>query len=321
MPCFQPQKKFRSKIVNSSGKRSLTSNPSQALDDKTIIHSCGQCMGCRLDRSLEWAIRCVHEASLHEHNSFITLTYSDDSLPTDGSLQLSDFQKFMKRLRFYISDSLRIRAFRKKRYIRRPPVLKFYHCGEYGEKYSRPHYHALLFNYDFPDKVFWKSVNGEDYFTSEILGKLWPQGHSMIGAVTFESAAYVARYITKKITGPMAQFVYTDLDTATGEIFAELRPEYATMSRRGGIGKGWFDQFSSDVFPSDFIILAGRKRKVPRYYLTQLQKLEGERYDSIKAAREFAAKKHLENNTPERLAVREEIQYLKAERLQRSYEK
>jgi len=60
---------------------------------------CGQCIGCRLERSRQWAIRCVHEASMHENNCFITLTYAPEYLPPDGGLIKSDFQKFIKRLR------------------------------------------------------------------------------------------------------------------------------------------------------------------------------------------------------------------------------
>jgi len=263
---------------------------------------CGQCIGCRLERSLQWAVRMMHEASLHEHNGFLTLTYSPENLPADLSLNKRHWQLFAKRMRKAVGP------------------FRFFHCGEYGDAGKRPHYHACIFGFDFPDKVHFNGTDGVKLYTSKMLDDLWSFGFCTVGSLTFESAAYVARYITKKITGPMADLMYTDVDPDTGEIFRELRPEYATMSRREGIGKGWYEKFSTDIFPSDFVVLAGQKRKVTRYYLTQLQKLEGEKYDRIKAAREFAAVKHGENNTHERLLVREEIQYRKAERLQRSYD-
>ena len=109
------------------------------LVEEMLKLPCGKCIGCRLARSREWAIRCVHEASLHEHNCFITLTYDDDHLPMNNSLDLRDFQLFMKRLRFKFGNGIR-----------------YYHCGEYGDNYRRPHYHACLFNFDFADKKIWK---------------------------------------------------------------------------------------------------------------------------------------------------------------------
>ncbi|MEO5355656.1 MAG: hypothetical protein H7835_21005, partial [Magnetococcus sp. XQGC-1] len=89
----------------------------------------GQCVGCRLERSRQWAIRVMHEASQHEHNCFITLTYNDDNLPANGSLNYRHFQNFMKRLRKYYVEF----------------TVRFYMCGEYGENFARPHYHACIF--------------------------------------------------------------------------------------------------------------------------------------------------------------------------------
>ena len=147
----------------------------------------------------------MHEASLHDENSFLTLTYSDENLPPGGSLHLPDFQNFMKRLRKSIA----------------PKRVRFYHCGEYGDILSRPHYHALLFGYDFDDRKFFAKRNENSVYTSTELSSLWPHGFSVVGSVTFESAAYVARYVMKKVTGERS------LDHYGG-----LKPEYTTMSRR-----------------------------------------------------------------------------------------
>ena len=149
---------------------------------------CGQCIGCRLERSRQWAIRCVHEASLHTDNCFITLTYSPDCLPSDGSLNHDDFQKFFKRLRKHIA----------------PKKIRYYMCGEYGEdlqqpsKLGRPHFHACLFGLDFDDKQLYIVRDDVKLYTSATLEKIWGKGFVTIGDVTFESAAYVARYIAKK---------------------------------------------------------------------------------------------------------------------------
>lgn len=265
---------------------------------------CGQCIGCRIDRSRQWAVRCVHEAQGHESNSFITLTYAPEHMPIDGSLVPRHHQLFMKRLRKEIA----------------PTRIKFYHCGEYGEKLSRPHYHTLIFGYDFPDRYPWTRNNGETYFRSDTLEKLWPLGHSLIGNVTFESAAYVARYCMKKRTGKQAYEHYTkELDDGTQVI---VEPEYARMSLNPAVGKEWAEQYAlSDCYDSgDFIVLNGRKFKPPRYYDQLLKASDPERLEQIKNSRVEALQKHEKNNTPERLAVRERIQEVKAERLKRGYE-
>ena len=247
---------------------------------------CGQCIGCRLERSRQWAVRCMHEASLHDDNSFITLTYDDESLPPFGSLLVEDFQLFMKRLRRRNSD-VRIR---------------FFHCGEYGAAGGRPHYHALLFGFDFADKVPWRESNGLPVWRSAALEALWPFGQSEIGTVTFESAAYVARYITKKVTGKGAEAYYQGIDYDTGEV-GPIRPEYATMSRRPGIGSDWFAKFAGDVFPSDEVIVRGKATKPPRYYDNLFEVAEPEVAARVQAARRDNRSR--EDETPDRLSVRE----------------
>lgn len=303
MPCYHPLKGFRSRMLNASGKRSIVFNQNQGYKDMPIELSCGQCIGCRLERSKRWAIRCVHEASLYQNNSFITLTYSNENLPPHNSLKLKDFQDFMKRLRFANGKNIR-----------------FFHCGEYGERFSRPHYHACLFNFDFKDKIHQTTANGNKLYISKHLQELWPLGHSLIGNVTFESAAYVARYITKKITGDKALTHYNTINQDTGEILAERKPEYTTMSRRPGIGKGWYDKFKTDLYPDDFVILREKKLKVPKYYDTQFELDNLSAFERIKAQRIFQAKNRAPDNTPERLAVKEQIQEQQLKQLIRKFE-
>lgn len=301
MPCFHPLHGYKSRTLNASGKRSITFNPTQGFRDLPVSVPCGQCIGCRLERSRQWAIRCVHESQLHDANCFITLTYDNDHLPKDRSLHVEHFQKFMKRLR--------------KQY---GPGIRFFHCGEYGEKFARPHYHACLFGFDFKDKLLWKTVRGTHLFTSDSLKKLWPFGFSTIGNVTFESAAYVARYITKKITGKNAEQHYSHI-TSDGEIL-ERKPEYVTMSRRPGIASHWFQKYSCDVYPSDFIVLNGKKLKPPKFYDRIYEHTYPLKLQAIKIKRKQLAKTKSEHNTPWRLADREEIQVAKFKQLIRSYE-
>lgn len=79
--------------------------------------------------------------------------------------------------------------------------------------------------------------------------------------LTFESAAYAARYITKKISGPEADTHYNVIDLETGEVYSSKIPEFIDMSRRPGIGKPFYEKFKTDIFPSDEVILRGIKMK------------------------------------------------------------
>lgn len=273
--------------------------------DQPVDLSCGKCIGCLLERSRQWAVRCVHEASLYDSNCFITLTYDEEHLPKGWSLDKEAFQKFMKRLR--------------KRFGSGP---RYFMCGEYGENFGRPHYHACLFNHDFPDKYHWRtSERGDRIYRSPILEALWPFGLSEIGEVTFESAAYVARYVMKKVTGDAAAEHYKRVDPRTGELF-DIVPEFTTMSRRPGIGRPWLDKFMSDVYPSDFVVVRGVKMKPPKYYDSQYQILHprpvtieevresfktGSISEEIVQARRYKAFLKREDNTPERLAVKEKV--------------
>lgn len=294
MPCYHPLDAFQ--IWQPSPAKSIITFKHNAPDAKPIKLPCGQCVGCRLERSRQWAIRCQHEAMMHKQNCFITLTYSNKYLPDDGSLKLEDFQRFMKRLRKKYGDGIR-----------------FYHCGEYGEKLGRPHYHACLFNFDFPDKYFFKKTKqGHDVWRSPSLEELWPYGISEIGSVTFQSAAYVARYIMKKILGPSADEHYCD--PQTGVI---RKPEYTTMSRRPGIGNLWFQKHHADVYPSDEVVLKNMKMRPPKYYDRQYEILNPEGYDEIKSKREDEAKKHLDDNSEARLNAKEQVALSKLSRLPR----
>lgn len=304
MPCYKPVQGFRSREVNlATGKRSVVFNARFGYPDMPVTVPCGQCVGCRLMRSREWAVRCIHEAQLHSDNCFITLTYADEHLPEGRSLQLEHYQKFMKRLR-----------------KANGPAIRFFHCGEYGSRYGRPHYHALLFNYDFRDKKLFdlrrKKTAEVPLFVSEHLQELWPFGFSTIGAVTFESAAYVARYIMKKVTGELADDHYDWCDPETGEVFRRA-PEYTTMSRRPGIGRGWLEKYGAEVWNSDFVVIGGRRLKVPRYYDKVLELEDLASLDELKRARRIAARSQAANNTPARLEVREKVQLAKLKQLKR----
>ena len=224
---------------------------------------------------------------MHDENSFITLTYDDDNLPWDGSLNKKHLQDFMKRLRWHF----------------RHKTIRFFACGEYGEQLNRPHYHALLFNHDFHDKTLWSETDGIRTYVSERLGQLWPWGFSTVGNLTWETAAYTARYVTKKKTGEQAKKHYWRMLATDLEV--QLEPEYATMSTKPGIGKTWFDEYQDDCYPSDYITSKGKKLRVPRYYdklLAQHNELD---LKHIKENRKRKAQNWAHECTPRRLKARE----------------
>jgi len=299
MPCYYPLTGWPSIHPNPSGKRSIVFNKTYGIVSQELKVSCGQCIGCRLERSRQTATRCMHESQLHEQNCYITLTYDNDNLPAYGSLNKTDIQKFFKRLR-----------------KRTKTKLRYLQCGEYGGETFRPHHHAVIFGYDFPDQELHVPPhmnNGYPLYTSELLTKTWGLGHCSIGALTFESAAYVARYVTKKITGKAARHVdektglrhYERIDADTGEI-VELMPEYTTCSLKPGIGSQWLEKYRTDVYPYDEVIVRGKRAKPPRYYDKRFEIHDPDEMQLIKDQRRRLAEQSC-HNTPERLRVREKV--------------
>jgi len=279
MPCLHPAKAY-----------SLTSGGISFVERGDIKGDiklpCGQCMGCRVDRARDWSIRIGHEVKLHQSNWFLTLTYDDANLPNPPSLNYSDWQLFAKRVR-----------------KARGP-FRFFMCGEYGDQTRRPHYHAIVFGLVVPDLVRYSGSDKMPLFQSQILTKLWGKGMILAGAVTPQSANYVARYNLKKVNGDRAKTHYRWVDPDTGEVH-DLQPEFAHMSTRPGIGAAWYDKYHKDVHTHDYVIRDGAKNPVPRYY----DRLAKTRYqvDEIKMQRGIDAMASAEHQTPERLAVRETV--------------
>lgn len=285
MPCFHPLTAYQT----ASGDVFFVERKYDFV--RTLSLPCGQCVGCRLERSRQWAMRCLHEASLYDENCFVTLTYDDAHLPANGSLDYDEYQRFMKRLRFRFRDR----------------KIRFYMCGEYGEINFRPHFHACLFNHDFPDKeVLKKTDSGSTLYTSKILEELWPYGLCSVGDVTFESAAYVARYCMKKVTGFNAKRHYERVDMDTGEIY-DLKPEFNKMSLKPGIGAPWLEKWRTDVYPHDYVVINGKEVKPPKYYDTLFERHDPEKFEDIKFRRESDGRANYADNTDARLAVKEKV--------------
>lgn len=313
MPCYHPLKAYRSRDFNpETGRYGMTFNSTKALIEGSSIQlPCGRCSGCRLERSRQWAIRCLHESQLYSDNCFINLTYDREHLPADYSVQVRPLQLFFKKLRKKLGSH----------------KIRFFACGEYGDINLRPHFHALIFNYTFNDRVVHSiSERGDKLYTSKNLSTLWPYGFSTLGDITFESAAYVARYNMKKINGPQAVEHYTRQHPDT-KTFHVVNPEFIVMSRRPGIGFAWLQKFKSDVYPDDFVLARGMKMLPPRFYDQQLSE---EELQQVKRRRSTGGgaiyepkalvekgRKRAANNTPARRAVREQVALARTKTLTR----
>jgi hypothetical protein len=283
------------------GKAGLTKNAKKALlllgQPIFLTVACGKCADCRLQRSYEWSLRIMHENSLHPvDGSFVTLTYEDAFLPRDYGLHYREFQLFMHKLRKRVPGSGR-----------------FFMSGEYGDEFGRPHFHAILFNCDFPDKVLWKR-DPDPIYTSEVLSGLWGKGFCTIGAVTVTSAGYTARYAMKKIMGPAAGAAYQWMDPDTGEVFDRVAP-FCHMSLKPGIGYDWFMKYWSDCFPCDYLVYDGRKFSVPRYYSDLYKVMNEKAHDRVLVLRRKMARdrKDHPDNTSRRLRDRWEVSKLNAD--------
>ena len=293
MSCYHPLTAYRTKGGD------ITFRQGQGVGSEIKL-PCGQCIGCRLERSRQWAMRCMYESQMHVDNCFLTLTYSDEYLPSGGSLRGRDFSLFIKRLRKRIS----------------PKRIRFFACGEYGSE-GRAHYHAIIFGHDFSDKTFFKkSPSGEPVFISETLTSVWGLGHATIGDVTFDSCGYVARYCLKKVNGDRKEAHYRRIVPETGEII-DLVPEFSRMSLKPGIGKDWYEKFRSDVFPSDFLVVNGQRVNPPRYFDNLLKREDEDLLERIKLKRVRQASRFKADQRPERLKVREKVVKARVSQLKR----
>ena len=310
MTCYRPIDAYIAKGKTANGKQIITFTRPKGTYINDIKLPCGQCIGCRLTRSVIWATRCVHEQQMHDRNCFLTLTYDDKHLPNDRSLKHEHFQKF-------------IRALRKKIY---PKRVRYFMAGEYTDDW-RPHYHAIIFGYDFPDKVrTLQNDIGNSYYISSQVSEVWKKGFHIITDTNFETAAYVARYCTKKITGDLADEHYNrhivDIDDTTGEVKymadVQLAPEYARMSNRPGIGREWFSKFKSDCYPSDYLIQDGRKLPIPKYYDKIFESEDEYNHAVIKQRRKTQAMLNAAENCDSRLRQREKCKIAQAESLKRN---
>lgn len=288
---------------------------------------CGKCIGCRLEYSRQWANRCMLEQQYHDQSWFVTLTYNDWNLPMrkyvdeksgqefdSMSLCKRDFQLFMKRLRKEFGDQ----------------KIRFFAAGEYGGNTYRPHYHAILFGLHLDDlRVYKVSSDGFNYYNSPRLQKVWDSGSKerpfwipckegdtpltgrgfcVVAPVNWNTCAYVARYVTKKLNGPATEF-YSRMN---------IEPPFSLMSRKPGIGRQYYDDHP-DMYKYEFINVptkeGGKKFKPPKYFDRLYEIDQPEHMEVIKEAR-----KHFADEAKKAKLDRTELSYLDMLQVEENYQ-
>lgn len=290
MPCYHP-------IAASQKSEGDQPKLWPPIGERTLALPCGKCIGCRTARATQWAQRCAHEAKMYPHNTFITLTYDDAHLPNEGHLDAAELQKFVKRLRQRRARDPRALAGDHNR------SLRYFACGEYGERGGRPHYHAILFNCGFTDQV----RAGKDLYESDTLRELWPWGANRIGEATPAAASYIAQYSLKKI--------------GAGDFDADgvWRPApFLRMSLKPAIGTAWLEKHASDL-THGYLVSGSRRHQIPRTYLEKLKKLQPHFAEEItlRIQQHRAANNYRnEHNDPERQKAAEIIHKRRKELLE-----
>ena len=252
---------------------------------------CGNCIGCRLDYSRQWANRCMLERKYHDEAWFVTITYSPEAVPTtyfvDDStgeaapiytLRKRDFQLFMKVLRRRTGQKVR-----------------YFAAGEYGDKTFRPHYHAIIFGLHLDDLQLseFSPLDGPyKYYKSVTLQKCWDvvdskckegitpltRGNVLVAPCSWETCAYVARYVVKKLKGPEAEFYKLH----------NIEPPFSLMSRKPGIGRQYYDDHPN-LYDVEYINVStpegGRKFRPPKYFDRLREQVDPDAYEQVKAFR------------------------------------
>jgi len=232
MTCYHSKPAWKSTLPDDNGIHHLQFKFRDDREPDYFI-PCGKCLGCRGDQARDWGIRCYHEAQMHDQNAFLTLTYDDEHLV--DKINPYDPRMFIKRLRKQLKTPIR-----------------YFLCGEYGEKTKRPHYHALVFGHDFRGGRYSFSINDQLYGNKQ-LDDIWGKGTITAAPVTAGTAMYTAGYCAKKIG---------DTDT------------FALQSRRPPIGMSWVRKHHDNIRRIESIQVDGKQYPIPRVYLNWINGID-----------------------------------------------
>lgn len=229
---------------------------------------CGLCFGCRIDNARMWSLRMMHETRYHDDNYFVTLTYDPQNLPADGDLRYSDLQKFFKRARHEFQSAA--------------SPFKYFASGEYGDESLRPHYHFAGFGFKIPDLRFFKQTKSGPYFLSQRLREVWGFGHVVIAPLEWDTASYIARYVTKKMHGNNVR-IKDSFDPLTGELDL-YTIERAFQSK--GLGLPFYLEHQNEIWDLDACQFKGKYLiKPPRYYFEKLKQSDPDKAAAVKKRR------------------------------------
>lgn len=312
MPCYQPKEAVR---VHFNASWNWTKNGKYKVyfgkEAESMIRGfgeytevlkipCNSCVGCMNRRTSDWALRCYHESMYWSSTTMITLTYESGYLPPNRSLDKSDLQKFWKRFRQELRRKYGINS------------IRYFACGEYGEERGRPHYHAVVFGFGFPDKIEVSNNPGavNRLWESAMLTKIWGMGKCTLSVLGANGAAanYISKYVTKKSYGAKGDKEYA----GTGRI-----PPFSCMSQ--GIGDSWYEDYRSDLYPHSYCVSedGSTKLPVPKRYDRKLAEEYPEYWEWIKEQRNLNRKDTSQNETLERLEVRHELAKLRSQECSR----
>lgn len=286
---------------------------------------CRKCNECKMEYARDWSIRCAHEYQMVGKGAFITLTIDDTKVNLFN--ERKNLQHYCKRcvngnryIRFPINYTLsrgmiqdelkRMRDILFKKY---GISIRYFGCGEYGSENDRPHYHVLIFGYDFPDRYLIEtSKKGIPIYFSEELQSLWKYGIAKLQEINHRACMYTAKYCLKKLK-------FCD-DIEEYEQYFGREPEFLFMSRgncnakrcpfideivknckemkslkslnnpyckdckfkRGGIGFDWFAHYYLDILKIGYITIDSIKYPIPKYYLDVLKLTDLKMYDKYK---------------------------------------
>lgn len=326
---------------------------------------CGKCVECRRTYSRDWSVRCYHESLCHTANCFITLTL--DNLANkrfEEEIERScknGTNKYCKNCvngsRYYkysIDYSLAkgfilgwIKKFRDYLYRNYKISIRYFGCGEYGSLNERPHYHILIFGYNFPtitknnrikyrtfDDIF--SKKGVRMKISEELQHLWPYGMSYVEDLNMYACSYVAQYVMKKqksfddtdeyfdfYYGRVPEFLFMSkgncqvnrckfIDKICKDNYNSLRNVnipycHKCNKTRGGLGYNWLMKYYHDVIKLGYIVIDGKKYPFPKYYMDIIKLTDYEKYIDIKLHNIYYINDQILNGSDENSTERNEI--------------
>lgn len=297
MSCYHPLLIKQIGVVDGKAKTVISKLKPGMDTTGCAVVPCGQCIGCRIDYSRQWADRCILEAQEHEQNWFVTLTYDDyhikdtcrrtyiDSETGEEkeimSLNKRDLQKFHKDLRNALAErDKKAQGVTKYSDLDKSQTskIRFFACGEYGSpsKTMRPHFHDIVFGLKLTDLVCvdYNELK-QPLYESKWLSDIWQKGKVVIGEVTWQSCAYVARYVTKKLKG----------EASTLYSLYNLTPPFVLMSRKPGIAGQYYENHP-EMFDYNYINIStedgGRKIYPPRYFKSRLEKDDPEKYKEVR---------------------------------------